>query len=104
MSIVINLGIILIVLWIALSVTKELYHVAWHIKEDLERLKPERVQICRNHIMIKGKMYYPKRTGHHTDCKKECKLAQHCRRDGYGICVTLDAPFDDVIMTDGPDD
>ena len=104
MSIVINLGIIFIVLWIALSVTKELYHVALHIIEDLKRLSPERVQRCRNHIVIKGKMYYPKRMGHTTDCKKECKLAQHCRQDGYGLCVTLGAPDDDVIMTDGTDD
>lgn len=54
----------------------------------------------KNHIVINGRMYWPKRTGHQVDCAKECKLHNHCRKDGYGICVTLQHPYDDVIMTD----
>ena len=101
---VVNIGIILAVLWLAILVVRDMYHIAWHIKEHIERYSPENIRKRENHIVINGKMYWPKRTGHHTDCKKECKLAQHCRQDGYGLCVTLGAPDDDVIMTDGTDE
>lgn len=101
MTTIINIGIILFVLWLAMQTIGVCFEVAKLIEE---KRRPENIQRRRNHIVINGKMFYPKRTGRNIDCKKECKLAQHCRQDGYGLCVTLGAPDDDVIMTDGTDD
>lgn len=104
MTDIVSLGIILAVLWLAMLVARDMYHIACRVKEYVERSNPDSIHRRKNHIVINGKMYYPKRTGRNIDCKKECKLAQHCRQDGYGICVTLGAPDDDVIMTDGTDE
>lgn len=71
--------------------------------EMLKGWRDARSKRHKNHIVINGRMYWPERTGHKVDCDKECKLHNHCRKDGYGICVTLQHPYDDVIMTDGED-
>ena len=59
---------------------------------------PEEKAKRRNHIVINGRKYYPKRVGRETDCKTECPLYSHCEKGSYSICMSLQHPYEDVIM------
>ena len=62
--------------------------------------RPEEKAKRRNHIVINGRKYYPKRVGRETDCKTECPLYAHCEKGSHSICMALQHPYEDVIMVE----
>ena len=101
MRMIVNAGVILFVLWLAMQVVGVCLEIAKQVRENF---RPENIRKRRNYIVIDGKRYWPRRTGRNVECDKDCKLAHLCPKNGYGLCVTLQCPEDDVIMTDGTDD
>lgn len=69
-----------------------------------KRFKEARKKRRDNYVVIQRKRYYPKRIGREVDCKVDCPLYKHCERGTKSICVVLNSPYDDTIMTTDDDD
>lgn len=97
MNIVINIGIVLFVLWLAI----QMIGAAFSASNEWKRLRNQGIMASRrNCIVINGRKYYPKRVGRETDCKTECPLYAHCEKGSHSLCMALQHPYEDVIMVE----
>lgn len=74
------------------------------IYNEYSKIKEARKKRRDNYVVIQRKRYYPKRIGREVDCKVDCPLYKHCERGTKSICVVLNSPYDDTIMTSDDDD
>ncbi len=83
---------VVFIVWMSIQIVGCMIEICGEVREM-------RVSRHSNYIVIKGKKYYPKRMGVETDCKN-CSLYNLCEKGSHSICITLQHPYDDVIMTE----
>lgn len=96
MNAIIFVCLLLLCLYLLIQVAGGVLVFVNEYKKAKAMRKPDRP----NYIVIKGRKFYPKRTGRENSCKRECPLYPTCERGSHSICMALNSPYEDTIIVE----